>query len=336
VLFAQPFDAKKIAPVGEAVRVAATVGFEAWGRASWSASQNGILIYRSAGALGKSRFIWLDRSGKQLGLAGEPGIFGRNFDLSPDGKYIAVMQNNDIWQLELRRNVTTRLTFDSAPKGNIAWSPDGLRIGFTSSRKGSWDIFAKTVSGAAEETLIVGSADPKWIKDWSQDGRYITYTSGVEESDLYAIPLFGDRKPFPIVQAPSKQDMPRLSFDGKWLAYDSNESGTWQVYAVSFPAGNQKCQISAQGGAQPRYRGDGKELYYLALDGKMMAVEIRANGKIEPGIPRALFDTGLNTDPSNDQYDVAPDGQRFILFKSLVESEQTPITVVTNWTSLLK
>jgi eukaryotic-like serine/threonine-protein kinase len=339
-LWARPFDANKIALPGEAFRipaVLASVGSEAWGRASWSATQNGMLIYCSAGALGQAQFIWLDRSGKKLGPAGEPGLFHRNFDLSPDGKFIAVTQNNDIWLMELQRNVLTRLTFNIVANGNVAWSPDGLRIGFTSDRKGSFDIFAKTVGGAGEETLIVESADSKWIKDWSKDGRYITYTSGGSgEADLYAIPLFGDRKPFAVVQSPSSQDMPRLSFDGKWLAYNSNESGTWQVYAVSFPSGYQKCQISTNGGAQPRWRSDGKELYYLSLDGKMMAVEIGGVAKIEPGIPRVLFDTGLNVDPRNDQYDMTSDGRRFLLFKPLEGAAQTPITVVTNWPSLLK
>lgn len=230
----------------------------------------------------------------------------------------------------------TRLTFDSARKTCVVWSPDGLRIGFTSSRKGSWNIATKMVSGVGEETPIVESADPKWITDWSEDGKYIAYTFGLGDTDLYAIPLFGDQKPFPIVKSPSSQDECHFSFDGKWFAYNSNESGTWQVYVDSFPAADKKRQISTNGSAQARWRSDGKELYYLALDGKMMAVDVRGGTKIVPGIPRELFNTGLNVDPVNDQYAVTPDGQRFLLLKPLTEAASTPITVVLNWTALLK
>ena len=132
--------------------------------------------------------------------------------------------------------------------------------------------------------------------------------------------------------------MPRFSYDGKRLAYDSNESGTWQVYIDAFPAGAQKRQISTTGagGAQPHWRKDGRELYYLALDGKMMAVDISGDSKLEPGIARPLFDTELNVDPVNDQYSVTPDGRRFLILKPLSEAASTPITVVLNWTSLLK
>jgi eukaryotic-like serine/threonine-protein kinase len=293
-------------------------------------------IYGLEQAEGK-RFIVMEFvEGETLGHVGEPGYLGRNFDLSPDGNRMAFTQNDDLWLMEFERNLTTRLTFDSARKENVAWSPDGLRIAFTSSRKGNWDIFVKKVSGVEEETPVAESADPKWVKDWSKDGRYIAYTFGMADTDLYTIPLFGDRKPFPIVQSPSSQDMPRFSYDGKWLAYDSNESGTWQVYVVSFPAADQKFQISTSGGAQPRWRRDGKELYHLARDGKMMAVDIEGDAGIKPGIPHMLFNTELDVDPVNDQYAVTADGRRFLLLKPLAESASTPITIVLNWTSLLK
>jgi hypothetical protein len=337
-LFAQPFDIKALKITGEATRLADNMLIDIQGQASYSASQNGILLYRSAAGQGKRQFIWFDRIGKPIGPAGAPARFSTNFDLSSDGKRIAATENDDLWVIEWERNVSTRLTFDSAYNNNMAWSPDGLQIAFTTTRKGNWDIFEKKLSENEEAKPLLESAGAKWVKDWSKDGRYISYTFGIQEPDLYVLPLFGDKKPFPIVQSPFSQDMPRFSYDGKRLAYDSNESGTWQVYIDAFPASGQKRQISTTGagGAQPHWRKDGRELYYLALDGKMMAVDISGDSKPEPGIARPLFDTELNVDPVNDQYSVTPDGERFLILKPLLETTSTPITVVLNWTSLVK
>ena len=138
------------------------------------------------------------------------------------------------------------------------------------------------------------------------------------------------------MRSPFSQDEPHFSFDGKWLAYESLESGTWQIYVIPFPAADQKRQISTNGGAQPRWRQDGKELYYLSPDGKMMAVDIKADTRIESGIPRMLFDTELNVAPTLDQYAVTADGQRFLLLKPAVVSSTSPFTVILNWPALLK
>jgi eukaryotic-like serine/threonine-protein kinase len=336
-LFARPFSATKRTFAGEEIRIADNIAIDSWGWAAFSVSQNGILIYRSAGVQGKSRFAWFDRSGKQLQVVGEPGVFVQTFSLSPDGKRIVVLQKDDAWLMEWERNAITRLTYDSAPKTNVVWSPDGLQIGFTSSRNGTWNMFLKKVSGIGEETAIVESEVSKFISDWSPDGRYIAYSSiDSGNAHLYALPLFGDRKPLQIVQLPSSQDACRFSFDGKWVAYHSDESGSWQVYVSSFPAGDLKRQVSINGGAQPRWRRDGKELYYFAPDGKMMAVDIRGGATIDPGIPHGLFNIEFNIDPVEDWYSVTPDGQRFLLRKPLAESTSMPITVVLNWTALLK
>jgi Tol biopolymer transport system component len=158
----------------------------------------------------------------------------------------------------------------------------------------------------------------------------------LETQDLYVLPLFGDRKPFPVVQSPFRENEPHFSFDGKWLAYDSNESGAFQIYVTSFPALDQKVQISTNGGGQPRWRRDGRELYYLASDGKLMAVDITAGPKMSSGIPRVLFDTRLILNPLQDQYAVTPDGQRFLVLTPVTESTTTPITVVVNWTAGLR
>jgi eukaryotic-like serine/threonine-protein kinase len=204
----------------------------------------------------------------------------------------------------------------------------------------------------------------------SDDGRYLVYAldagpNPTPAQDLYVLPLFGDRKPFPIVRSPFQENeahepadvlhhditvsvlegterqpksigRPEFSFDGKWLAYASNESGRFQVYIVSFPALDQKRQVSTNGGSQPQWRRDGKELYYLAPEGKLMAVDITSSARIDSGPPRELFDTELTLSPLQDQYRVTPDGQRFLVLKPTSEATPMQITVIVNWTARLQ
>lgn len=237
-----------------------------------------------------------------------------------------------MWVIDWERDISTRLTFDDASEDNPIWSPDGLQVTFNSTRKGQSDIFVKNASGVGDETLVVGSPESEYPEDWSRDGRYISYVSGgVSFGTLNLVPLFGDRKPFSVVRSPFQKDEPHFSPDGKWLAYDSSESGIYQIYLVSLPTADQKLQVSTNGGAQPHWRRDGKELYYLTLDGKMMAVDISTGAKPESSIPRVLFDTGLAVSPTTDQYAVTSDGQRFLLLRPLLGATPTPITVVLNW-----
>lgn len=335
-LFAQPFDAKKLIVTGEPVQIADKIPYGATGQGSFDASQTGVLIFREGAAAATHQLVWLDRTGKNLKIAGEPASYG-TFNLSPDGKQIAFdrtdLGNEDLWLMEWERGVSTRFTFNPTSDFGPVWSPDGLRIAFNSNRTGSESIFEKKSSGTADETLLLDLPNNEHVKDWSSDGRYIAFTSN---TDLHVLPLFGDRKPLRIVQSPSQQDEPRFSPDGKWLAYNSNESGTWQVYVVSFPGADQKRQISVNGGVQPRWRRDVKELYYLDLDGKMIAVDITTGSRIEPGIPRVLFDTNSAPTPNNAEYAVTPDGQRFLVRQPVAETAPTPITVVVNWTASLK
>ncbi len=342
-LFAQAFDAKKLILSGEPIAIGDALIGGNWGSAAFGAAQNGLLIYRTGEIQPESQFVWLDRTGKQLGLAGKPGFYGGGCALSPDAKQIAVSsadrltKSTDIWLIEWERNRATRLTNEPFFHGPAVWSPDGSRIGFTSSGKGGYDIYAKKASGLGETTPLVTSSEQEWIKDWSKDGRYIAYNS---ETGIYALPLFGNREPIPIARCNAWRkpglNMPNFSYDGKWIAYNSDETGTWQVYVVPFPAANRKLLISDNGGVQPRWRRDGKELYYLTTDGKMMAVDIRSGEDIEASVPRKLFDTGFAVDPTNNQYDVTADGNRFLILTSLSEPNANPVTVVTNWTSLLK
>ncbi len=332
-LFAQPFDANKRTLGGEPVHVADEVlSNPANGRGSFDVSQNGVLIYyQGAGAPAgraaiapNARFAWFDRTGKELAEAGEQGPYG-DMDVSPDGKLIALTRQEpgaagaDIWVIDWQRaGVSTRLTLDPADDINPVWSPDGTRVAFTSFRKGNADIYVKNANGAGAETPLLDSSIDEMVEDWSKDGRFIAYLSGQNSvPDIYVLPLAGDKKPFPVVQGNFRKNEPQFSYDGKWLAYTSDESGTFQVYVMSFPAGDQKLQVSTDGGGQPRWKRDGKELYYRALDGRVMALDIKTGGKLESGVPRILFLGGTGRsearDPSRHMLAVTPDGQRLLL-----------------------
>ena len=231
-----------------------------------------------------------------------------------------------------------RFTFDPAlsANGNVVWSPDGLRIAFSSERRGNRDIFVRNGDDGVETPLLATSND-EWPEDWSKDGRYLVYgvnsgTAGF--GDIEALTLFGDRKAIQVARSPFAEDEPRFSFDGKWLAYNSNESGTPQIYVVGFPAIDQKRMLTSAGGVQPRWRQDGKELYYLAPGGAMMAVGF--GSAAESAAPRVLFNTALDPDQSRDQFAVSPDGQRFLIQLPASNGTAMPVTVVMNWTTALK
>jgi Tol biopolymer transport system component len=339
VLLAQPFDAKKLEVTGEPVRIADQLAYTSTGaHAAFSVSQNGVLTYRDD-STSLQQFVWVDRTGKTLNSAGEPGRYG-GFDLGPDGRQIAVARddpsapgNRDIWLLDPDRGGATRLTTDPAGEDFPVWSPDAHQIAFSSNRQGAYRIFWKQASGLGDETLLSESRRIDVVTDWSKDGRYIAYTSLLSSSDLYVLPQFGDRQPVAIVQSRFNKRQARFSFDSRWLAYASDESGQWQIDVISFPAADQKRQVSTSGGVQPRWKRDGTELYYLAPDGDLMAVTMKIGPTVEPGMPRALFDTKLVSVTGNvrDNYAVTPDGDRFLIKRPVAALKTDPITVVLNW-----
>jgi Tol biopolymer transport system component len=244
----------------------------------------------------------------------------------------------DLWIIDQERE--TRFTFDATNEQSPAWSPDSSQIAFNSSKSGVFDIYAKPSSGAANEELLWKSDNSKGPHDWSADGRFILYgeLDLKTNADLWILPLFGDRKPFPFLQTPFAESSGRFSPNGRWIAYNSNESGTSQVYVRPFPASGGQWMVSTNGGAQPRWRGDGKELFYFSAERKLMAVEVKEDGNtFTAGTPKPLFE--MRTVAffiGASLYDVTRDGQRFLLITPGEESSPSPLTVVLNWTAGLK
>jgi eukaryotic-like serine/threonine-protein kinase len=333
-LFAQPFDANTLAFKGDAVQIAGGMAYDsASGFGDFAVSRDDVLIYfqgdtGGVGPVGRGQTAanmqlgWIGRTGQLIAGVGDAAQQG-DLDISPDGKLVAVTRqdgaNADVWIIDWERaGNATRLTLDPGDDLNPVWSADGTRVAFTSYRKGNADIYIKNANGVGPESPVLDSSSNEIVKAWSHDGRYIAYLSGSGNAlDIYALPQFGDKKPFPVVQGQYQKNEPQFSYDGKWLAYVSDESGTFEVYVVSFPAADQKLKISRDGGGQPRWRGDGKELYYRSLNNSIMAADVTAGTKIEAGVPRLLVQPGFNgpmtRDPARHQLAVSPDGQRFLL-----------------------
>jgi eukaryotic-like serine/threonine-protein kinase len=345
-LMAQPFDAAALQFTGEAFPVAEQVQLNPLnGQVAFDVSGNGVLVYRSGGGL-NTQLAWFDRSGKELSRIGEPGGYVSP-KLSPDEKQVAVYRatelgaSGDIWVFNFARNTLTRLTFDPADDSNPLWSPDGSHIAFTSTRNNSFGIYQKNSNGIGEDELLLKVGSSVLPEDWSLDGRFLIYlTTEGGGRDVSFLPMTGERKPVSFLKDRFYKRHAQLSPDGHWMAYVSNESGSYQVYVQSFPTGGGKWQVSTTGGVQPRWQHDGKELYYLAPDGKLMVVTVKEGASFEAGTPEALFQThiyGMAPNASfSQQYDVTADGRRFLLNLDLSETNATPLTVVLNWTAGLK
>ncbi len=350
-LMAQAFDADKLEIKGDAVPLAEqAVRNPLNGRAMFSVSENGVIALRT-GDLALNQLMWFDRTGKQLGTATARGNYNTP-SLSPDEKRVAVSRVDfqtitayDIWLIDLARSTQIRLTTDPASDTNPAWSSDGSRIAFVSTRGGMTSIYQKSSSGAGAEEALVTSKELKISPDWSPDGRFILYAQLNPKTnvDLFLLPLSGERKPEPFLQTNFIEAQGRFSPDGRWVAYISNETGQFEVYVQSFPAAGGKVLVSTGGGAQPQWRGDGKELYYYAPDRKLMAVEVSGEGStFNVGFARPLFEIrvgGAGIDrgfPGLGYYTAARDGKRFLVAGSPEIPERQQITVVLNWTADLK
>jgi Tol biopolymer transport system component len=341
-LFAQKFDPVRLDIAGDPFTVAEHVGFDASNSAGVvSTSASGTLAYRTVTETAQRQLVWFDRSGREVGRVGVAEAALNNPELSPDGQRVAVQRSGDIWLIETARGVRSRFTFDAALDYQPVWSPDGSQIVFTSTRQSSGNLYRKPTSGAANEELLLENPQSKTPTDWSPDGRFLLYRGrDLNEGnyDIWALPLDRERKPFPVVQTDFDEREGQFSPNGKWVAYQSNESGRFEIYVQPFPGPGGKWQVSANGGAQPRWRRDGKELFYIGLDGRLMAAAIAfppGGQTVEAGPPMSLFATrivgGALQGAFRAQYAVSNDGQRFLINSYTEEAATPPITVILNW-----
>jgi eukaryotic-like serine/threonine-protein kinase len=337
-LMAQPFDAKRLRLSGEAVPVAQQVAYADFGDSIFSVSDAGILVYASENP--QSRLVWYDRSGHELSQVGEPADY-LHLNLSPDDTHLAVERGNplgeqsehDIWLFDLTLGTSSRFTFDPGFEAYPIWSPDGSHVAFVAERGGTFGLYQKPASGAGAEELLWSTPEVAWPTSFSPDGRSLVFeSSGLQAGppDLWILTLAGIRKATPFERTPTWEYWGMVSPDGRWIAYNS-EGG---VYVQTFPTPGGKWQVAA-GAGYPRWRRDGKELFYGTVNGELMAVEVQADTAFRTGAPRVLFrPPSVRRYKNRSPYAVTSDGQRFLLNRQ--EVMYPPVTVLLNWNAGLK
>jgi Tol biopolymer transport system component len=352
-LMAQSFDADRLDLTGEAAPLAEQIeiGGATGTNGAFSVSQTGVLVYQAGLGDIRSEITWYDRAGKQIGTLGEPAD-QMGLELSPDGSRATISvldpasasKNRDIWIYDVSRGLRTRFTFDPGMEIHSTWSPDGTTIAFDSRRQTRFDIYRKTASGAGIDELLLKDDLNKVVEAWSQDGRLLSYSRTGDSktgNDIWTMSFATGAKTVPFLQTPFSEGRSRFSPDGRWLAYSSNESGRNEVYVTAFPGPGGKWQISTAGGQWPRWRRDGKEIFYLSLDNKLVAVDVASTAQgFTVGSARSLFETrpritafgGISAYP----YDVTADGQRFLVNTLVEEASPEPITLLLNWPALLQ
>jgi tRNA A-37 threonylcarbamoyl transferase component Bud32 len=350
-LMAVPFDSQRLTVMGAAVPVAEGVlESQSNGAAQYSLSATGSLVYVPGGIqASQRRLVWVNRNGAELPLAA-PAHAYRGPRLSPDGRRVAVAieeRETQIWLYDLSRETLTRLTFDGIANYNPAWTPDGKRIAFQSSKEGRLNLFWQLVDGSGGLERLITSEYNNAPNSWSPDGQLLAFIQ-VDPTTGYDIwvlrmgdPSTGSgqvRKAQPFLQTPFNEGAPRFSSDGRWLAYTSDESGRNEIYVQPYPGPGGKSQISTDGGTEPVWNPNGRELFYRSGD-KMMAVEIATQPGFAAGKARMLFEGQYVPTPATfPNYDVSPDGQRFLMLKPVEQAQAgvTQINVVLNWFEELK
>jgi Tol biopolymer transport system component len=339
-LMAQPFDPARLVLSGQAHAIIDKVSYNSvLGYGDFSVSGHALAYLPVAVPW---RLTWFDRAGRSLGSFGAGGSFN-GIALSPDGSRAAVdglLTLEPYYELALvdqSRGTTTQLTFGAASGNFPVWSPDGATLAFGSNRAGHYDIYGKPALTSGGEELLLASDHNKFVMDWSRDGRWLLYGDTdptTSKEALWTLPMAGERRA--VLYLPSTADRRdgRFSPDGRFVAYSSDESSSAQVFVETFPAGGGKWQISTSGGTRPRWRADGRELFYLGPHAELLAVPITPTPQLTPGTPVKLFDSWARGVLAG--YDVSRDGQRFVMNAPGEDFVQTPATVILNWPTLLK
>ncbi len=338
-LMARPFDVETISFVGDAAPVSEDVMYIAGARlGAFSVSQTGLLIYNTGEIDLRSEIAWINRQGSEGESLGIGNLF---FDLtiSPDGRFAAVAElesgagTPDLWVFDLERNLRTRFTFHSTNDWYPAWSPDGARIAFASSRNGSNGIWVKDVGGSGEAALMFEEPEHNlYPQSWSPDGELLVFerVGQSNTSDLWSIRTDGSQ-PTELVASSFNETFGSISPDGRWMAFVSDESGADEIYVTTFPKAARRWQVSTDGGTYPRWRDDGRELLFVKGGGELYAAEIDGRGEtLVVGEIRNLFSWNMSAGLRN-TFDVSPDGQQVLLIRGLASADIDPLTVVLNW-----
>ena len=341
VLMAQSFNAKRLRAMGEPIRIVDAVESASGGGYTFSVSRNGVLVYFTGRRYNPTQLVWYRRDGTRLGTLGPVGPF-REPRISPNGHTVAVSRLESgmelsVWLID-SRGVPTRFTFGSFDLSPI-WAPDSDRVIFSSPRDGlPPNLFQKNLASGSDERRLMHSGIDSIATDWSLDGRYVVYMANELGTNwnIWAMPLTGDQTPKPILRTQFNEMDGRISRDGRWLAYVSDESGKWEVYVQRFLSPGGKWQISSNGGKQPQWSHDGKELFYVAADQMLMAVAVHPGLSLDPGTPKQLFQFYGAGDFLGGSYDVGADGQRFLVGALVGQEASPPLNVIVNWPEILK
>jgi hypothetical protein len=344
-LMAQPFDATKLELMSEAVPVAEDVMvIPGAAVAVLSASEAGVLAYQSGEAETSTTLDWHSREGQPVGVLGDPALY-EHAVLSPNDK-LAVVKipdsgtgMSDLWIYDIERDIKTRFTFDAADDTWPVWTPDGSRVFFSSNRDGKrYSLYGKDIGGAGEAELIYSGERDVFPNGISPDGRHVVLmsTGGETAADLWLLPMEPEAEPVVLKQTEFTEGVGMVSPDGRWMSYNSDESGDFEVYVTTFPIPGRKWQVSTESGGYAFWRADGKEIIYTEMNGRLMAAEVWAEGdtfnvgKVEP-----LF-TIQPPAAGGPWYHMDSDAQKFLVVPSTIQRADTLLNLIVNWPEVLE
>jgi Tol biopolymer transport system component len=331
ILMAQRFDAARLEASGKPMELARNVSAPGDADGKMISASANLLTFRSGAKM--QQLAWFARGGQRVGSIPVPNVL-RSPMFSPDQKQLVAMDAGPrMWTVDLERNAATRLEGEGTYP---LWSPDGNRIAFESHNHVI--LYLRNIAGSAQDEVLVNDSERKILNDWTPFGNYLLYTalSPATKMDLFLLPMSGDKKPVPLLRTPFNESQGRISPNGQWISYVSDESGIPEVYVQRFPSLGDKRIVSIGGGVEPMWRRDGKELFYLSPDYSVVSVSFAPGTPPVIGRPKPLFRAPVNTSTSRNHYAVTPDGQRFLINVEDQSSYLSPITVMVNWTEALE